>query len=239
MAQLGFLGLGNHGLPDGPAFLEAGTKSRCGLNRPQRPASWRRKARAPPAPRPRKWPSAPTSFVYCVGDNAMARAITIGKDGLIEGMRPDSVTADCSTISPPKASRSARCSPRRARTFWMRPSPDRKPEPKAGRSRLWWAATRRLSSASKPYFEAMGKRMYLLRPRRAGLAGETRPEPGDGELDASIRRRNGPGDQEWHQAGTDVGDPGQHRRQERPDERQGSLHPEARLQHQIFHQMDA
>ncbi len=36
---------------------------------------------------------------YCVGDNAMARAITVGKDGLIEGLRPNSVTADCSTIS--------------------------------------------------------------------------------------------------------------------------------------------
>ena len=30
----------------------------------------------------------------------MARAITVGKDGLIEGVRPSSITADCSTISP-------------------------------------------------------------------------------------------------------------------------------------------
>ena len=36
---------------------------------------------------------------YCVGDNAMARAITLGKDGLIEGLRPNSVTGDCSTIA--------------------------------------------------------------------------------------------------------------------------------------------
>jgi len=37
---------------------------------------------------------------YCVGDTAMAREITLGKSGLLEGARAGSVTADCSSILP-------------------------------------------------------------------------------------------------------------------------------------------
>src|SRR5262249_12480020 len=37
---------------------------------------------------------------YCVGDTAMARAITLGEGGLVEGVRGGAIVADCSTISP-------------------------------------------------------------------------------------------------------------------------------------------
>jgi 3-hydroxyisobutyrate dehydrogenase-like beta-hydroxyacid dehydrogenase len=37
---------------------------------------------------------------YCVGDSEMARELALGADGLIAGVRPGSITADCSTISP-------------------------------------------------------------------------------------------------------------------------------------------
>jgi len=37
---------------------------------------------------------------YCVGDGTMAQAVTSGPDGLLDGVRPGSIPADCSTISP-------------------------------------------------------------------------------------------------------------------------------------------
>ena len=37
---------------------------------------------------------------YCVGTTDMARSVALGQEGLLEGIRPGSVTADCSTISP-------------------------------------------------------------------------------------------------------------------------------------------
>src|SRR5580658_6371741 len=37
---------------------------------------------------------------YCVGDSSMAKAITSGREGLLEGVRSGSIIADCSTIAP-------------------------------------------------------------------------------------------------------------------------------------------
>jgi 3-hydroxyisobutyrate dehydrogenase-like beta-hydroxyacid dehydrogenase len=37
---------------------------------------------------------------YCVGDSEMSREVATGRDGLIQTVKPGTVIADCSTISP-------------------------------------------------------------------------------------------------------------------------------------------
>src|SRR5947209_20393965 len=100
MTQLGFLGLGIMGYPMAWHLLKAGHEVARWTHSPGRARELAATGQGTACNTPREVAERSDFICYCVGDTAMARSITSGKDGLLEGIRPDSVTADCSTISP-------------------------------------------------------------------------------------------------------------------------------------------
>ena len=106
---------------------------------------------------------------YCVGDNAMARAITIGKDGLIEGLRPNSVTADCSTISPTESIEIGAMFAAEGAHFLDAPITGSKAGAEGGTLTFMVGGGQGAFDRAKPYFEVMGKRMFYCGPAGQGL----------------------------------------------------------------------
>ena len=100
MAQLGFLGLGIMGYPMARHLLEAGHEVALWTHSAAKARELAAQGKGTACATPKEVAQRSDFICYCVGDNAMARAITLAKDGLIEGLRPNSVTADCSTVSP-------------------------------------------------------------------------------------------------------------------------------------------
>src|SRR5580658_7401776 len=100
MAQLGFLGLGIMGYPMARHLLETGHEVALWTHTAAKARELAAKGKGTACATPKEVAQRADFIFYCVGTTAMARVISTGKDGLLEGIRPDSVTADCSTVSP-------------------------------------------------------------------------------------------------------------------------------------------
>src|SRR3974377_1732677 len=99
MAQLGFLGLGLMGYPMARHLLKSGNELAVWSHSPKKPQELAKEG-AIACATPKGVAERADFIFYCVGDSAMASQITLGEDGLIKGIRPGAVIADCSTISP-------------------------------------------------------------------------------------------------------------------------------------------
>ncbi len=97
---------------------------------------------------------------YCVGTTAMARSVSTGKNGLLEGIRPGSVTADCSTVSPAESQQLGAAFTAKGVHFLDAPCTGSKAGAEKGTLTFMVGGDQGAFDRAKPYFEAMGKRMY-------------------------------------------------------------------------------
>lgn len=101
--KIGFIGLGVMGLPMALHLQKAGHELFVWARRPQRAAGLPATLCATPVELGRH-----CEVVFTViTSSADVEAVALGEDGLIEGMAPDSVLVDCSTIAPDAARRIA------------------------------------------------------------------------------------------------------------------------------------
>ena len=106
---------------------------------------------------------------YCVGTTAMARAVSTGKDGLLEGIRPNSVTADCSTVSPAESAEVGAMFTAQGVHFLDAPCTGSRAGAENGTLTFMVGGDQGAFDRAKPYFEAMGKRLYYCGPAGQGL----------------------------------------------------------------------
>ena len=106
---------------------------------------------------------------YCVGNTAMARAVSTGKNGLLEGIRPGSVTADCSTVSPAESQELGAAFTAKGVHFLDAPCTGSKAGAENGTLTFMVGGDQGAFDRAKPYFEAMGKRLYYCGPSGQGL----------------------------------------------------------------------
>ena len=157
------------GYPMARHLLEAGHEVALWSHTAAKARELRRKAKAPPAPRPKKWPQRADFIFYCVGDTAMARAVSTGKDGLLEGVRPGSVTADCSTVSPTESQEIGALFTAKGVHFLDAPCTGSKAGAEGGTLTFMIGGDKAAFERAKPYFEIMGKRLYYCGPAGQGL----------------------------------------------------------------------
>src|SRR6202171_5042007 len=100
MAQLGFLGLGIMGYPMARHLLEAGHEVALWTHSAGKAQELAATGKGTACATPKEVAQRADFIFYCVGDTAMAKSVSTGKDGLLEGIRPNSVTAGWSTVSP-------------------------------------------------------------------------------------------------------------------------------------------
>jgi 3-hydroxyisobutyrate dehydrogenase/2-hydroxy-3-oxopropionate reductase len=169
MAQVGFLGLGIMGYPMARHLLEAGHEVALWTHSSAKARELATKGKGTACATPKEVAQRSDFICYCVGDNAMARAITIGKDGLIEGLRPNSVTADCSTISPTESIEIGAMFAAKGAHFLDAPITGSKAGAEGGTLTFMVGGGQGAFDRAKPYFEVMGKRMFYCGPAGQGL----------------------------------------------------------------------
>jgi 3-hydroxyisobutyrate dehydrogenase/2-hydroxy-3-oxopropionate reductase len=106
---------------------------------------------------------------YCVGDGAMAQEITLGAGGLLEGVRPGSVIADCGTISPAMSRQIAAAFSAKGAQFLDAPCTGSRPGAEKGTLTFMVGGEQAAFEKAKPYFELMGKVFYYCGPAGQGL----------------------------------------------------------------------
>ncbi len=118
---------------------------------------------------PREVAAASDCVFYCVGDSAMSREVAVGPDGLIEGAKPGTVIADCSTIAPADSRELHTAFAAKGVRFLDAPCTGSKPGAEGGTLTFMVGGDQAVFESVKPYFEAMGKFFYFCGGPGMGL----------------------------------------------------------------------
>jgi 3-hydroxyisobutyrate dehydrogenase/2-hydroxy-3-oxopropionate reductase len=106
---------------------------------------------------------------YCVGDSEMARAITTGPSGLIEGVRRNAVIADCSTIAPAISKEIGAAFSSKGASFLDAPCTGSRPGAEGATLTFMIGGDQSAYEKVKPYFDIMGKVFYYCGAAGQGL----------------------------------------------------------------------
>ena len=106
---------------------------------------------------------------YCVGDTEMSREVATGAHGILAGARPNSVTADCSSISPAVSQEIGAAFAAKGVHFLDAPCTGSKPGAENAALTFMVGGDAAVFERTKPYFEIMGKRLYHCGPQGRGL----------------------------------------------------------------------
>ncbi len=169
MAQLGFLGLGTMGLPMARHLLKAGHEVALWSNTGGKAKELAKEGNGTACASPKDVAERADYIFYCVGDSAMARKITLGSGGLIEGVRRGSVIADCSTISPAVSKEIGAAISAKSVDFLDAPCTGSKPGAEKATLTFMIGGEQAAFEKAKPYFEVMGKVFYYCGAAGQGL----------------------------------------------------------------------
>jgi 3-hydroxyisobutyrate dehydrogenase-like beta-hydroxyacid dehydrogenase len=169
MAKLGFLGLGIMGYPMARHLLKAGHEVALWSNTSAKSKELAKEGKGTACATPKEVAQRADFIFYCVGDTAMARSITLERGGLLEGVKPGSVTADCSTISPEASKEISAAFNARGAHFLDAPCTGSKPGAENATLTFMVGGDQAAYESAKPYFEIMGKRFYYCGAAGNGL----------------------------------------------------------------------
>ncbi len=168
-AQVGFLGLGIMGTPMAQHLIDAGHKVALWSNTSLKAKALALNGDGIVCASPREVAEQSDFIFYCVGDSAMSHEITIGKNGLLEGVREGAVVADCSTISPAVSREIGKAFAAKKAHFLDAPCTGSKPGAENGRLTFMVGGDKAAFERAKPYFEAMGKSFFYCGGPGQGL----------------------------------------------------------------------
>jgi 3-hydroxyisobutyrate dehydrogenase/2-hydroxy-3-oxopropionate reductase len=169
MAQIGFLGLGLMGYPMAGHLLRAGHEVALWSHQSQKAAELAGAGKGLACSSPKQVAEHADFIFYCVGDSSMAQAITLGDGGLIEGVRPGSIVADCSTISPIVSRQIGTAFGAKGAGFLDAPCTGSTPGADKGTLTFMIGGEQAAFERAKPYFELMGKTFYYCGDQGQGL----------------------------------------------------------------------
>lgn len=105
----------------------------------------------------------------CVGDTAMAKSVMVGPNGLLEGIRPGSVVADASTISPSESRALGDAFRAKGAEFLDIPCTGSTPGAEGGTLTFMVGGDEGVFNRIRPYIEPMGKKLYYCGGPGMGL----------------------------------------------------------------------
>ncbi len=112
--------------------------------------------------------NADTIFL-CVGDTAMSKAVVLGENGLIHGLKAGSVVADASTISPSESREMGEALKVKDVDFLDAPCTGSTPGAEGGTLTFMIGGDQAVFERVKPLLEPMGKRLYYCGGPGMGL----------------------------------------------------------------------
>jgi 3-hydroxyisobutyrate dehydrogenase-like beta-hydroxyacid dehydrogenase len=160
LAQLGFLGLGIMGAPMARHLLNAGHEVALWSNTAHKAQELAKHGKGTACATPKEVAERADYIFYCVGDSEMARELTLGADGLLARIRPDSITADCSTISPDLSVKIGQAFAHKKAHFLDTPCTGSKPGAEKATLTFMVGGDKAVFDRVKPYLEIMGKMFF-------------------------------------------------------------------------------
>ena len=106
---------------------------------------------------------------YCVGDSDMARSVTLGPDGLLQGVKPGTVVADCSTILPATSREIGKAFLARGAQFLDAPCTGSVPGAENATLTFMVGGDRNAFESAKPYLQMMGTNLFYCGGPGQGL----------------------------------------------------------------------
>lgn len=169
MAQLGFLGLGTMGYPMARHLIKSGHDVALWSNTRDKAKELAKEGKGVACATPKHVAEIADFIFYCVGDSSMAKEITVGPGGLLEGIRRESVIADCSTISPAVSKEIGAAFAAKDAHFLDSPCTGSKPGAEKATLTFMVGGEHTAFEKAKPYFELMGKLFYYCGAAGQGL----------------------------------------------------------------------
>ena len=169
MAQLGFLGLGIMGYRMAGHLLKAGHEVALWSHTGSKAHQLAKSGKGTACANPREVAERADVIFYCVGDTAMARHITVGSGGLIEGVRKDAIICDCSTISPEASIELNQAFASKGAHFLDSPVTGSTGGAEKATLTFMIGGDEAVFERAKPYMEIMGKLFYYCGPAGHGL----------------------------------------------------------------------
>ena len=170
MARLGFLGLGLMGKPMAEHLLAAGHEVALWSHTASKA---RDLAAAHDPARFCELPAEVGEFAdcifLCVGNSEMSEAVLTGDGGVIEGVTPGTVVADCSTIGPSTARRIATRFEAEECHYLDSPCTGSTPGARSGTLTFMVGGDEQVFAGVRPYFECMGTNLYYCGSQGMGL----------------------------------------------------------------------
>jgi len=160
MAQLGFLGLGIMGYPMARQLLQAGHEVALWTHAAPKARELAKEGKGTACATPKEVAQRADYIFYCVGDSAMDKSVAMGADGLLAGIRPGSITADCSTISPAVSREIHAAFLAKGAQFLDAPCTGSKAGAEGAKLTFMIGGDKAAFDRMTPYFEIMGKRLY-------------------------------------------------------------------------------
>jgi 3-hydroxyisobutyrate dehydrogenase-like beta-hydroxyacid dehydrogenase len=173
MAKLGFLGLGIMGYPMARHLFKAGHEvalwSNTAAKANQLLAEVAGQGSGKVCASPKQVAEHADFIFYCVGNSTMAREITLGAGGLLEGVRHGAVIADCSTIAPAISQEIGRAFAAKGAHFLDAPCTGSKPGAEKATLTFMIGGEAAAFEKAKPHFETLGKVFYYCGAAGQGL----------------------------------------------------------------------
>jgi 3-hydroxyisobutyrate dehydrogenase-like beta-hydroxyacid dehydrogenase len=169
LAQLGFLGLGIMGYPMARHLLQAGHEVALWSNTSSKANELAKEGNGTVCSSPKEVAQRADYVFYCVGNSEMSREVALGPNGLIEGVRPGNVVADCSTVSPAVSQEIGAAFAAKGAHFLDAPCTGSKPGAEKGTLTFMIGGDQGAFDRAKPYFESMGKLFFYCGGPGRGL----------------------------------------------------------------------
>lgn len=169
MANLGFLGLGLMGYPMARNLLRAGHHVALWSNTSDKARQLAGAENGVFCDTPREVAAQADCIFLCVGTTDMSREAILGANGLVEALKPGTVIADASTISPAESRRIAAVLAEKSVDFLDVPCTGSTPGAESGNLTFMIGGDEKVYEKVKPYLEPMGKRLYYCGGQGMGL----------------------------------------------------------------------
>jgi 3-hydroxyisobutyrate dehydrogenase/2-hydroxy-3-oxopropionate reductase len=118
---------------------------------------------------PRDVGAATDCIFLCVGDSAMSEQVLTGPNGVIEGVNPGTIVADCSTIGPSTSRRIGQALAARGVHYLDAPCTGSTPGAQGGTLSFMVGGPREVFEQARDYFLPMGKKLYYCGGPGMGL----------------------------------------------------------------------
>jgi 3-hydroxyisobutyrate dehydrogenase-like beta-hydroxyacid dehydrogenase len=169
MANLAFLGLGIMGYPMAQNLLRVGHKVALWSHTSEKARKLAGEDGGVFCPTPREAAAQADGLFVCVGTPDMSESVLIGPDGVIEGARPGTIVADCSTVSPARSRRIGERLAANSVEFLDAPCTGSRAGAEGGTLTFMIGGKRDTFERAKSWLEAMGKLFFYCGESGQGL----------------------------------------------------------------------